>query len=184
MGKGNKYKNIGKRFEERVSEYFRKGWGLPPTAIHRALSSGTYKVDFSDIVFTNFERWGYYTPNLVVECKRRKSIPLNKYITLEISEIPKWLSQLNDGKSKFSNQFGINTDNVLGILVVGIPNLEPFVVITTADLEYLRENSEKYNLTFNPNLTFPYVVNPQLDVVGFKITHFLKLVKPKKLRIN
>jgi len=138
---GNKSKDKGKRFEERVARIFRECWNLKKYECHRALSSGTYQVDYSDIVFSpeTIER-----PHLIVECKIRASISANQLLTFtsDTQEFKSWMKQLDQSSEKYFKHFKVYP---VPILVFAVNNMRPLVILDS-DVISILPDSLDYNL--------------------------------------
>jgi len=165
MGR-NKSKNKGKAFEERVAKIFRECWNLSKHECHRALSSGTYQVDYSDIVFSpeTIKR-----PHLVVECKKRAHLPANQLLSFP-NELKVWINQLEESVQKYFSHFQVYP---LPLIVFAINNMKPLVIVNKKELERVK-NEPKLNLTLAKSITELdfYIVNK--NFVATWLEDFLK----------
>jgi len=168
----NKSKGKGKRFEEYVAKIFREKWNLKKHECHRALSSGTYKVDYSDIVFNPDE---YRRPHLIVECKKRASLPANQLLTFS-TEFDNWIEQLNKAANKYQEYFDIYP---LKLLVFSVDRMRPLVVIDKSQLtkSYLKQRNLKLNkdiTKLNYYIKYDNYYSTWLDIF---LTECLSLIK-------
>jgi len=171
MGK-NKSKNKGKQFEERVAKIFRECWHLSKHECHRALSSGTYQVDYSDIVFSpeTIER-----PHLIVECKKRKSVPANQLLTFT-SEFNNWLEQVEEASEKYFQHFQVYP---VSLIVFAVNNMRPIVIVDQELLSLIPSKPEfnLYLIKHPTSLNF-YIVNN--NYIGTWLDLFLnECLQPK-----
>ena len=168
----NRSKQKGKEFEEYVASLIRKKWNLKKYECHRALSSGTYKVDYSDIVFNpdNFKR-----PHLVIECKKRGRNEFT-YNTLIYPQglIRPWIKQLNSAVVKYKKHFEVEP---LPLLVMATDKMHPLVLIDTCYLKDLKVNPQRWNLQISEDQIllseFFYRIGEKQSFYGIPLQDFL-----------
>ena len=168
----NRSKQKGKEFEEYVASLIRKKWKLKKYECHRALSSGTYKVDYSDIVFNpdDFKR-----PHLVIECKKRgrKEFTYNTLLYPQ-SLIRPWIKQLNNAVAKYKKHFEVEP---LPLLVIATDKMQPLVLVDTFYLRDLKVNPQRWNLQvleeYNLPSEFLYRLDEKTSFYGVPLQDFL-----------
>jgi len=165
MGR-NRSKNKGKQFEERVAKIFRECWNLKKHECHRALSSGTYQVDYSDIVFSpdTIKR-----PHLIVECKKRSRVSANQLLTFT-SELKDWVNQLEVASHKYYEHFGVFP---FPMIVFATNNMRPLAIVNIDHLNRIPDFSNLLNLYLpkRPESLPFYIVNN--DYIGTWLDFFL-----------
>ena len=174
----NKSKQKGKRFESRVAEIFRKKWNLSKDECYRAQSSGTFEVDYSDIIIRPRK---YMQPHIVVECKYRnpKTLTYSRVIN-PANFLDKVNLQLKKSKEKYRADYGITP---IGLIVYS-SNYMPIMVAMTYE-DYLGiKNVPDYNLRYHSIdedlLSVISYVKSDKDnsYVVMLLEEFLELVKP------
>jgi len=121
----NRYKQKGKRLEEKVSQILNQKYNLPEGSFKRALSSGTYKYEYkSDIIFS------FINPNpFIIECKNREQWKYTDILYFK-NDIYKWFSDLYKRyihiRDKYINKLIKNTNN----------NIKDFVYILIVSKAY------------------------------------------------
>ena len=178
----NRNKQRGKQFENRVAEIIRRKWNLTRKECHRALSSGTFRTDFSDIEIMPFE---YKMPYIIIECKYRKpnTLTYRKFINPD-RLLEDWYEQITIAGYKFAEEFG---KFPLRLIVYGIPNVMPMVALFDPDWSDLLMYPERYNLQVDEKKIGRasycgsiITSNKQLRFFTFWIDEFFEFTKPIK----
>lgn len=118
-------KQRGKFFEEKITTFYRKLFGLSKHQCFRAGSSGARtSIELTgDITFTDPEKYP-----IITECKYRKTFELYDFFPICNRDVEDWIEQSERQKKLYNSHF--NNINPLLLLIVGKPYLSsPWVVI-------------------------------------------------------
>jgi hypothetical protein len=139
----NRSKQKGKRFESRVAELIREKWKLSKDECHRAQSSGTFEVDYSDIIIRPRD---YKQPHVIIECKYRnpKTLTYSKVIN-PATFLDKVNNQLLQAKEKYRADYGITP---IGLMVYASAYMPIMVAMTYEDYLGIK-NVPDYNLRYH-----------------------------------